>query len=90
MPDYSNGKIYSIRFFDNDKLIYIGSTIQILTVRFGKHKCSLKCSLYQYIQEHYNGDFKCCYIELLEYYNCNDKNVSYVKWQGKSNSFKNK
>ena len=38
MPNYSNGKIYSIRFYDNDKLLYIGSTTQILAVRFGGHK----------------------------------------------------
>ncbi len=74
MPNYSNGKIYSIRFYDNDKLIYIGSTIQILAVRFGGHKRDIKCSLFQYIQEHYNADFKCCYMELLENYECNNKN----------------
>ena len=75
MPDYSNGKIYSIRFYDNDKLIYIGSTTQILAVRFGGHKKkSNKCSLFQYIQEYYNGDFKCCYMELLEPYECNNRN----------------
>ncbi len=74
MPDYSKGKIYSIRFYDDDKLIYIGSTIQTLSKRFGMHKTDLKCSLYQYIQEYYNGDFKCCYIELLEPYECNNRN----------------
>lgn len=74
MPDYSNGKIYSIRFYDNDKLIYIGSTTQILAVRFGGHKRDIKCSLFQYIQDNYNGDFKSCYIELLEPYECNNKN----------------
>ena len=62
MQNYSNGKIYSIRFYDNDKLIYIGSTTQILAVRFGGHKRNIKCSLFQYIQEYYNGDFKCCYM----------------------------
>ncbi len=74
MPNYSNGKIYSIRFYDNDKLIYIGSTTQILAVRFGGHKQDLKCSLFQYIQENYNGDFKNCYMELLEPYECNNIN----------------
>lgn len=74
MPNYSNGKIYSIRFNDNDKLIYIGSTTQILAVRFGGHKKKSNNSLYQYIQDNYNGDFKCCYIELLEPYACNNKN----------------
>ena len=74
MPDYSNGKIYSIRFYDNDKLIYIGSTTQILAVKFGGHKRNNKCSLFQYIQENNNADFKCCYMELLEPYKCNNKN----------------
>jgi hypothetical protein len=74
MPNYSNGKIYTIRFYDNDKLIYIGSTTQILAVRFGGHKININCSLFQYIQENYNGDFKCCYIELLEPNPCNNKN----------------
>ncbi len=72
MPNYSNGKIYSIRFYDNDKLIYIGSTTQILAVRFGGHKRCSRCSLYQYIQNNYNGDFKCCYMELLDPYECNN------------------
>jgi hypothetical protein len=73
MPDYSKSQIYTIRFYDNDNLIYIGSTIQPLTVRFSGHKQLLKCSLCQYIQEHYKGDFKCCYIELLEYFKCDNK-----------------
>jgi hypothetical protein len=38
MPDYANSSIYTIRFYDNDKLIFIGSTIQSLSVRFGGHK----------------------------------------------------
>ena len=74
MSNYSNGKIYSIRFYDNDKLIYIGSTIQPLAVRFGGHKRSINSSVFKYIQENYTGDFKCCYIELLETYECNNKN----------------
>jgi hypothetical protein len=73
MPDYSKGQIYTIRFFDNDKLIYIGSTTQNLAVRFGGHKRDDTTSLFQYIQENYNGDFKCCYVELLEKCECNNK-----------------
>ena len=73
MPDYSKGKIYTIRFIDNDKLMYIGSTIQSLSVRFGGHKRSTDISLHQYIQNNYNGDFKCCYIELYELCECNNK-----------------
>ena len=74
MPDYSKGKIYTIRFYDNDKLIYIGSTIQNLAVRLGGHKRNFTCSLYQYIHDNYEGDFKCCYIELLEPFECTNKN----------------
>ena len=74
MPDYSKGKIYTIRFNDNSKLIYIGSTIQTLPMRYGGHKRDRECSLFQYVQEHYNGEWSNTYIELLEYYECNDKN----------------
>ena len=73
MPDYSRGKIYSVRFYENDKLIYIGSTVQPLTARFGGHKRCSQCSLCHYIQDNYNGNFKCCYIELLEPFECNNK-----------------
>ncbi len=66
MPDYSKGQIYSVRFYENDKLIYIGSTVQPLAKRFGGHNNNNGCSLYQYIQNNNNGDFKCCYMELLE------------------------
>ena len=72
MPDYSNCKIYSIRFYDNDKLIYIGSTTQSSADRFRGHK-TLITSLYQYIRDNYNCDFKCCYIELLEPYECKNR-----------------
>jgi hypothetical protein len=73
MPNYANGQIYTIRFFHNDKLIYIGSNTQTLAVRFGAHKRNTGCSLYQYIQECHNGSFKRCYIELLELFECSNK-----------------
>ena len=38
MPDYTKGKIYTIRCKTDDTLIYVGSTIQPLSVRFGGHK----------------------------------------------------
>ncbi len=46
MPNYSNGKMFSIRFNDNDKLLYIGSTIQKLGVRFRRHKKEILHVLY--------------------------------------------
>lgn len=45
MPDYSNGKIYTIRCYSNPNHIYVGSTTQPLSKRFGGHKCSSKKTL---------------------------------------------
>jgi hypothetical protein len=69
MPDYSKGKIYTIRFNDDDN-IYVGSSIQPLSVRFGEHKRKQKSPVYIHIFEKYNGDFKNCYIELYEEFPC--------------------
>jgi len=41
MSKYSNGKIYKLHSYDNE-LIYIGSTIQTLSQRYGGHKAFLK------------------------------------------------
>ena len=38
MPDYSQGKIYTIRCRNDPALIYVGSTIQPLSKRLGEHK----------------------------------------------------
>jgi hypothetical protein len=38
MPDYSQGKIYTIRCRNDPSLIYVGSTIQSLAKRFGEHR----------------------------------------------------
>jgi hypothetical protein len=73
MPNYSNGKIYSIRFFDNDNHIYIGSTCQSLAVRLGEHKRKKERILYKYIQETYDGNWSKCYIELYQNFKCDNK-----------------
>jgi hypothetical protein len=72
MPDYSKGKIYTIRFND-DINIYVGSSIQPLSVRFGEHKRKQNSQVYIHIFEKYNGDFKNCYIELYEEFPCESK-----------------
>lgn len=72
MPDYSKGKIYTIRFIDDDNHIYIGSTCQALAVRFGGHKITVS-NLYKYIQDIYNGDWSKCYIELYEEFKADNK-----------------
>ena len=52
-------------------LIYVGSTINILSKRFYNHKTSKECSLYKYV----NGDWDNWYIELYEEYPCNNKEL---------------
>ena len=71
MPDYSKGKIYTIRCRTDDTLIYVGSTIQSLAKRLGSHKPHSKDKnknnlLYSTI----NGDWNNWYIELYEMYPC--------------------
>ena len=68
---YQRGKIYIIRCYDDDTLIYVGSTIQPLSVRMAKHRYHKSCSLYQYV----NGNWENWYIELYEEYPCNNKQL---------------
>ena len=75
MPDYSNGKIYTIRNRNDDTKIYVGSTIQSLAVRFGGHKRNAKqekcMNILLYIEV--NDDWDNWYIELYENYSCNNR-----------------
>ena len=68
---YQKGKIYSIRCYDDDTTIYIGSTIQPLSTRMAKHRYDKTCGLYQYV----NGNWDNWYIELYEEYPCNNKQL---------------
>ena len=68
---YQRGKIYTIRCYDDDTLIYVGSTIERLSARMSKHRCDKSCSLYQYV----NGNWDNWYIELYEEYPCNNKQL---------------
>jgi len=73
MPDYSQGKIYTIRFHNSNE-IYVGSTVQPLAVRFGGHKRNkIYTALSKLIIEKYNDDWSVCYYELYENYSCNSK-----------------
>lgn len=72
MPDYSNGKIYTIRNRNDETKIYVGSTIQPLYKRLYEHKCHSKkekcMNILLYIEV--NGDWSNWYIELYENYPC--------------------
>ena len=70
---YKNGKIYTIRYRNDDSLIYVGSTTQPLYKRFSVHKAHSKISekenvqLYQKFNTTDTNDW---YIELYEDYPC--------------------
>jgi len=77
MPDYSKGKIYSIRSHLTTD-VYIGSTTDTLPKRLFNHKRFYKKWLIT--KKPYTTSFKIiekdfeCYIELVENYPCNSKN----------------
>ena len=71
MPDYSKGKIYTIRCRNDPTLIYVGSTIQPLSHRLGSHK--YKASKYPDRWYSIIKDWNDWYIELYESYPCNNK-----------------
>ena len=75
--NYLNGKIYIIKFSNNDNHIYIGSTINSIKTRFSNHKCShlnkQKTTISKYICEKYNNKWDKCNIELLLNYPCKNK-----------------
>ena len=81
MPDYKNGKIYTIRYRGDDSFVYVGSTTQPLYKRWFKHKSdcfsenrkNFNLKLYQKIRE--TNDFENWYIELYEEYACDNKEL---------------
>ena len=73
---YINGKIYLIRCKYDKDLIYVGSTIRDLSVRYREHKCNYtnnnkNTTLYNVVC----GDWDNWYIELYEDYPCNNKYI---------------
>ena len=71
MPDYSKGKIYTLRCKYDTTLIYVGSTINPLYKRLGNHKTASrqekrKSKVYTTV----NNDWENWYIELYELYPC--------------------
>ena len=75
MPDYSQGKIYTIRCRDDNSLIYVGSTTQNLSQRLAGHKRLSTNLKYQNIKlyQTVNNDWDNWYIELYELCPCNCK-----------------
>ena len=73
--NYANGKIYTIRSFQTDK-VYYGSTTQPLSKRFSKHKKDFKNYTqgnFSYISSFEILQYDDAYIELVENFSCENK-----------------
>ena len=81
MSKYQNTKIYTIRSYENDD-IYIGSTVEALSVRMSKHRSAYK--KYLTGDPGYTSSFEIlryptAYIELLEQYPCKNKDQKHAR-----------
>ena len=81
MPDYSKGKIYTIRCRTNPSLIYVGSTIQPLAKRLSGHKIdSTRMERHPNHQLYTKiNDWNEWYIELYLNFPCNSKEELHQK-----------
>lgn len=76
MPNYQNGKIYTIRSRSRPDLVYVGSTMQGLAMRFGEHNRKYR----KWVDDgkHDLTSFRVieigdAYVELLENFPCNTR-----------------
>jgi len=72
MPDYSKGVIYTIRCL-NDPNVYVGSTIQSLSVRMGGHRKAYVKNKVLGFNKEIVKDINNWKIELYENYPCNKR-----------------
>jgi hypothetical protein len=81
MPDYQQGKIYTIRCRTDKTLIYVGSTIQPLYKRLWQHKYICIKDKYKHllIYKTINNEWNNWYIELYELYPCSCKDELHKK-----------
>ena len=72
MPNYQDGKVYTIRCRTDNSLIYVGSTTMTLSRRLSYHRViGKKCTTKFYLNV--NNDWDNWYIELYENHPCNSK-----------------
>jgi hypothetical protein len=72
MPNYQDGKVYTIRCRTDNSLIYVGSTTMTLSRRLSYHRGrGKKCTTKFYLNV--NNDWDNWYIELYENHPCNSK-----------------
>jgi Uri superfamily endonuclease len=75
MDKYQKGKIYTIRCYEDNTLVYVGSTVQTLSKRIGAHRSDSKKEKYKnrILYKTVNNNWDNWYIELYENYSCNSK-----------------
>lgn len=72
MPNYQDGKVYTIRCRTDNSLIYVGSTTMTLSRRLSYHRLRGKNSTTKFYLN-VNNDWDNWYIELYENHPCNSK-----------------
>ena len=80
MPNYTNGKIYTIRCKKDTTLIYVGSTTAKLSKRWCNHRYDYKKGLHFPFHDLIE-DINDWYIELYEEFPC-DNNEQLLKREG--------
>ena len=73
MTNFKNGKIYTIRNHQDPSLIYVGSTVQPLSHRWGNHKISAKTDTERRLYKQINNNWNDWYITLEIEYPCENK-----------------
>jgi len=73
MPNYQNGKIYTMRCRTDESKIYVGSTVERLTQRLAKHRYQSKTKPHLKLYQIVNCNWDDWYIELFELYPCDSK-----------------
>jgi len=75
MPNYQDGKIYTIRCRSDNELIYVGSTTQTLSRRMTTHRANSKITPNTKLYSKVNGNWADWYIELYEECPCTNKEI---------------
>lgn len=73
MPNYQDGKIYTIRCKTDNTLIYVGSTTMTLPRRIAEHRFASVSNNSRKLYQSVNGDWDNWYIELYEVFPCENK-----------------
>jgi hypothetical protein len=73
MPNYQDGKIYTIRCRNDNTLIYVGSTTMTLPRRIAEHRFASVNNNSRKLYQSVNGEWDNWYIELYEVFPCENK-----------------